>query len=187
VSHAEQSDRSAKPVSPWAENSLHRLFRVLDAFGEFRQRRHKWTVVGELVFSGALAHYIWLWLIRPLAVQYGFASWEATSSIVADGVANLIFGLLVYFAVSLLTQMAAVARRGVAAREIGLAWLSERHDIRDLLKYYLRRHPETDRVRVICLSGKGLFGCEKDTDGKPLRPVGGERAAGRHHAGLAQP
>jgi hypothetical protein len=63
-----------------------------------------------------------------------------------------------------------IAERAMAVEAMGLEWASVRGDINDQLTWYLRFHPEQERVRIICITGQSLYRQTIDGSIPPLRP-----------------
>lgn len=108
--------------------------------------------------------------IIPLAQKLDFPMGEERRGEAAGVLAHLLIGGLSYACLRLLVPFFLIAQRALAVRELGLVGASVVPGaIQDLLDWYLRKHPECDHVRVICISGESLFGAIDTKDERPLR------------------
>ena len=125
------------------------------------------TVLGGV--SVLVAHFLWLHYFESLADRYGISG-ESTYYLYHAAIilAHLVVGAITFTLLRAAIPLVLVAQRGVAVHALGLTWASvTKGEFQILLRWYLKYHPETDRVRVICLSGLTLFGSAATRDEHP--------------------
>jgi hypothetical protein len=61
-----------------------------------------------------------------------------------------------------------IAQRAIAMETMGLDWASIDGDMHDQLRWYLGFHPDQERIKVLCISGRSLFRETLDGTDPPL-------------------
>lgn len=165
---------SVRPVAyRLLDDTFLAIFRAIAWLARSREEhRRTLKVVGGLLSLG-IAYIVWTYGVSPWAVaRFGLSDkQEALAYRTAlTVIGQLLTATVTYLAFWAVVPLALVAQRAVAFNALGLSWVSTAPgEIHRLLQWYLRDHPETETIRIVCISGGSLFGATEGAAKGQLR------------------
>jgi hypothetical protein len=165
------SPEGIRPLpAPWAEHFVLWVFRRLYSLERFRKTHPKTfnTVLG--VISFAVAFSIWIFSGERILARLHIDQASQIGHFTVLVLHHVITSCVSFVTLRLSLPFLGIAQRAIATHQMGLRWASTtKGDIHTLLRWYLKGHPVADNVRMICISGRSLFGNERGPTDCPLR------------------
>lgn len=161
---------SSSVPSPRIEATAHWCFRRLSALNSFRKNHPKTFHAIVWPFAFVSAFLIWLktgdWMLGILGLDPNAPAAE----IAVLAIHELLVTFLTVIFVNSVIALVPFAHRSMAMKALGIIMASvTRGEFSGLLESYVSDQPRTESIRVICISGAGLFGNETSGRDLPLR------------------
>lgn len=155
-----------------AFRTVYRGFNAAAVWRRNHPKKFHFFYIGTLtiIASFFLSHEITPLVVKGLerlGLHFTESSKELYLGVVHLAVGTLL-GTIGSFLLALLAPFVLIAQRAIAVDTMGLEWASIDGDMQAQLKWYLRFQAPTERVRIICISGRSLFRETPDGAEPPL-------------------